>query len=283
MVYFTLILVSFWLFNIAGTNPGYADSTPKHPNPRKDIELIAANHFGENRAKNQMPLLQVDAQPSEQDVEQENHSHPPDASSRQLNQSSRSLNFWPPEQKYCEVCRILQPFRTRHCIFCERCVSKFDHHCALIGGCVGELNHRKYWIFLLSQTLLQLWTYAIANSGINYVYTKTVDVVDNEGNPIDYFEEDNYKRLDYYIYLLIAFLIFVSTIFTGALLLFHTMLILTNQTTWEFTRKDTLSYLRMYPKSYHPFSKGTFGNIKMIFFHGNKIRQWELPPIPESD
>jgi len=123
-------LVSFWLFNIAGTNPGYADSTPRHPNPQKDIELIAANNFREHRANNQAPLLQADAQHPEHDVEQENHSHPPETS---RNQSSRSINFWPPEQKYCEVCRFLQPFRTRHCIFCERCVSKFDHHCALIG------------------------------------------------------------------------------------------------------------------------------------------------------
>ncbi len=61
------------------------------------------------------------------------------------------------------------------------------------------------------------------------------------------------------------------------------MLILTNQTTWEFTRKDTLNYLRAYPKSFHPFSKGPFGNLKMAFFHGNKVRKWELPPIPESD
>jgi len=281
--YFTLILVSFWLFNIAGTNPGYADSTPKQNAQTRDIELetsiVAADRPAHSleinvnpQTESRMPLLS----PQQNNIELRNSDH---QSNGQNNNSSRSLNFVP-EQKYCEVCRIIQPYRTRHCIFCEKCVCKFDHHCALIGGCVGELNHRKFWIFLLSQTILQLWTYAIANSGINFIYAKTVDLVDNDGNPIDYLEEDNYTRLDYYIYLLIAFVIFISTIFTGALLLFHTMLILTNQTTWEFTRKTTLSYLRMYPRSFHPFSKGGFENIKMIFFHGNKTRKWELPPIP---
>jgi len=81
--------------------------------------------------------------------------------------------------------------------------------------------------------------------------------------------------------MIIAFITFLATLFTGLLLLFHSLLIVTNQTTWEYTRKDTLNYLRIYPKNFHPFSKGVLENIKMVFFHGNKVRLWELPPPQE--
>ena len=57
-----------------------------------------------------------------------------------------------PSRHYCEHCRILQPYRTKHCHVCQACVGKFDHHCFWIGGCVGELNHRKFFFMLLAMT-----------------------------------------------------------------------------------------------------------------------------------
>jgi len=135
-------------------------------------------------------------------------------------------------------------------------------------------------MFLFFQTILQIWTYAIASSGLDVVYAKTVESGEEDENPIDYLDNDNYKRVEYVLFMLIGFIVFISTLFTGALFLFQTILILTNQTTWEFTRKDTLNYLRIYPKDFYPFSKGAWENIKMVFFHGNQIRKWELPPAP---
>jgi len=101
-------------------------------------------------------------------------------------------------------------------------------------------------------------------------------------------EEDStiatYESGEYIFFMIIAFVIFVATLFTVRenfwednkfqvlLLAFHTLLIVTNQTTWEFTRKDTLNYLTIYPKNFHPFSKGFFGNLKLTFCHGNKTK-----------
>ena len=58
-----------------------------------------------------------------------------------------------PGRHYCEHCRILQPYRTKHCHVCQACVGKFDHHCFWIGGCVGELNHGKFYLMLLAMSL----------------------------------------------------------------------------------------------------------------------------------
>lgn len=42
------------------------------------------------------------------------------------------------ETKYCTVCNLEQPLRTKHCGTCKRCVTTYDHHCPWIGNCVAE-------------------------------------------------------------------------------------------------------------------------------------------------
>lgn len=62
-----------------------------------------------------------------------------------------------PRRRYCELCQIEQPYRTKHCNQCEACVAKYDHHCFWIGGCVGELNLRKFFAMLLLQNITFTW------------------------------------------------------------------------------------------------------------------------------
>ena len=38
-----------------------------------------------------------------------------------------------PEKHYCNICKVVQGYRTRHCKRCEKCIRKFDHHCFWIG------------------------------------------------------------------------------------------------------------------------------------------------------
>lgn len=89
----------------------------------------------------------------------------------------------------------------------------------------------------------------------------------------------------YVFYMALAFIIFVFTAFTvranskgfaktrflmqAALLIYHTFLISTNQTTWEYTRRDNISYLRIYPKGTYPFSQGIFKNFYLVLCDKN--------------
>lgn len=77
--------------------------------------------------------------------------------------------------------------------------------------------------------------------------------------------------------MLIAATSFGFGIFTGALLLYHTMLILTGKTTWEHTKRDKISYLNFYPRYYHPYNFGFIENIKITFFHKGIQSHW-IPP-----
>lgn len=58
--------------------------------------------------------------------------------------------------RYCSTCNIFRPPRAKHCNSCNVCVSKFDHHCPWVGNCIGSRNHRYFFGFLISVTILAI-------------------------------------------------------------------------------------------------------------------------------
>ncbi len=66
------------------------------------------------------------------------------------------------------------------------------------------------------------------------------------------------------------------------LLGFHTYLLLTNTTSWEFLSSHKIDYINCYPYGYQPFDRGIRQNIKDVFFHGNELKRWELPDLKQT-
>lgn len=145
----------------------------------------------------------------------------------------------------CRACGAWQLLRARHCYDCNRCVEKFDHHCNWIGKCIGRGNHHIFWGFLLAQTMLVLWVLTSIVLGISKL-------------------DDHRERVASWMYPLmmvvlipLVFLLF----FVGGLLVFHTYLISTNQTTFEVAARWKVDYLKDLPGHANPFSRGCAWNM----------------------
>lgn len=160
----------------------------------------------------------------------------------------------------CTYCNVVQPPRAKHCNDCDKCVLQFDHHCLWLGTCIGQANHCRFWWYICEETALCLWTCILYITYLKVNISKAwwIDVI------------------------MIALLVTlsISLIFLILLLLFHSYLVLTNQTTYELVRRRRISYLRGIPERVYPFSKGTCRNLSN--FCCDRSGLYKLEPLPTA-
>lgn len=74
-----------------------------------------------------------------------------------------SLNALAHGGRYCRTCHTARPLRSKHCPFCDRCVSRMDHHCPIAGTCIGARNQRFFafalWDMCLAQSVYLWFSY----------------------------------------------------------------------------------------------------------------------------
>jgi palmitoyltransferase len=157
-----------------------------------------------------------------------------------------------PSCRFCPSCNLWQKLRSKHCNLCNRCVAKYDHHCFWMGNCIGEKNHGLFWWFLFLESGLIIWT----------IYLLIDELTRADAPTVQSFLEHSLLSC------LVLGMIIVVGWLPMALLGLHTYLISTNQTTWEFNRRDRITYLHSLPDGVHPFSqdgfKGWLANLDLI-------------------
>ena len=65
---------------------------------------------------------------------------------------------------FCENCMGFVLQRSKHCGYCNRCTSKFDHHCKWINNCIGGQN---YNLFLIMVT--NIWIQLVISMSVHGV------------------------------------------------------------------------------------------------------------------
>ena len=123
-----------------------------------------------------------------------------------------------PYAAYCAMCEQSQPFRSKHCTICEQCVDKHNNHVywTIIPRCVGERNHCLFFGMVLVDSALFVTAWWITGRWLMSV-----------PSALDWFEEHWLRGLALVILLL---LITAPGLLACVLTVYHTMLMLTNQT-----------------------------------------------------
>eukprot|EP00124_Ichthyophonus_hoferi_P005572 Ihof_evm1s845 gene=Ihof_evmTU1s845 len=116
--------------------------------------------------------------------------------------------------RLCLHCVLFKPDRSHHCFTCKRCVLRYDHHCPWIANCVGAANHRYFWQFVTFTSLTTIWYMATAAPFMLQVFMP---------------EASNEHTASLALFVLSAIFFLCVT----GLALFHTKLLLLNQTTIE--------------------------------------------------
>lgn len=78
-------------------------------------------------------------------------------------------------EQFCTACIVRKPIRSKHCVDCDRCVSKFDHHCPWVDNCIGDKN-LKYFIGFVFWTPMCLFYFIYCAWRYYQVHCYTTDI-----------------------------------------------------------------------------------------------------------
>ncbi|XP_024388352.1 protein S-acyltransferase 10 [Physcomitrium patens] len=162
----------------------------------------------------------------------------------------------------CPYCGLWQPLRTKHCHDCDKCVLRFDHHCVWLGTCVGQKNHRKFWWYIFYEAALVMWSIVWYIRAFRRSIGHTWWVEES-------------------IVMLVILGLIITECFLITLFLFHSYLIITNQTTYELTRRRRIPYLRMLPEKVHPFNRGM--DVNLYSFCCSRSSEYPIYVLPSPE
>lgn len=150
--------------------------------------------------------------------------------------------------RFCDICKINQPIRSRHCEECGRCIRKFDHHCPWLETCIGERNHGYFWAFLFVTNILVGWTSVLVCQAFYNYSPWTLWMYHNS-------------------YLVLCMVILVVSFFIcTALFAIHTYFMFNNTTTWERFSRKNITYLKIInDEKLNPFYENCCRNVAHFF------------------
>ena len=158
-----------------------------------------------------------------------------------------------PGWRFCSACEANAPPRSFHCWTCNKCILRRDHHCVFTGNCVGFQNMRYFTTMVIHITLAALYC-----NYLNMDYTWelmggfSVQSVATMIVPM-FMWLLGYTHTYSFICSFMSSLCIIGFFALGALLGYHSLNLLSGQTTFEKTMKIK------------DYNLGPVENIKEVF------------------
>eukprot|EP00922_Rhytidocystis_sp_ex-Travisia-forbesii_P027163 GHVS01039846.1.p1 GENE.GHVS01039846.1~~GHVS01039846.1.p1 ORF type:complete len:214 (-),score=11.24 GHVS01039846.1:269-910(-) len=179
---------------------------------------------------------------------------------------------------FCSAtCLLFRQPRSKHCVYCDNCVLKFDHHCPWVSNCVGLRNYRYFVCFVLSITLLSCYLLGLDLLGaVDFTRNRAAAKRAEEGRGKNFVSgEDIIETMITHpmITFLMCFLTCVACPLVN-LSLFHCYLVAKNLTTNEEIKE-------LYQDA-NPFSQGFLGNCKQAIMdrvEPSRVQWRQLVPV----
>jgi len=145
--------------------------------------------------------------------------------------------------KFCKICNVMQPPRSKHCNACQNCVLEFDHHCPYTSNCVGKRNRRYFVRFIFSVSALIL-----------LMFVTTVLILVSETK----YRGDVFHAIQTNF---ITFMLSITSLTTIFILVpfcrYHLYIISIGETTFERIRK-------VYKDQPNPYNQGCWQNFTIV-------------------
>jgi hypothetical protein len=165
---------------------------------------------------------------------------------------------------WCILCHVAPPLRSHHCRVCQRCVATFDHHCAFVGTCLGECNRARFYRLLAAQAVGLTRSWSVLHHEDGGCPKSWIVVVDSVQRFWHHRAEWQWipRGQDWnWILLLRVWIakVYVYSLTVAALVLFafHTIMAVTNSTTFEWGNSKHLAYLNGIKAHQLPFHQGS--------------------------
>jgi hypothetical protein len=172
----------------------------------------------------------------------------------------------------CDICNMTKVMRSFHCIYCNKCISRFEIHSNLFNTCIGSQNYLLYLFTLLTANFylffsVFLFIFHIINTYINNNRNKEGNTKNTTNTNIVISNDYDFK-----LHLAIMHFWFFFMLIITIKIFFYTKktfkLASKNLTKGESLNIMRTSYLwkNMRKEYFNPFNKGLFGNLKEYYF-----------------
>jgi hypothetical protein len=166
-----------------------------------------------------------------------------------------SINRKELEKNKCKDCKLTKVMRSFHCLYCKRCVARFEFHSHWFNVCIGGQN---YFVYLL---VLLITNFFYINSILLLTYLVFINNTSN--NEISYDFKGRIFTLHFW---------FVLVIYAQLKIFFFSKIVMKNAarnlTDMENDNWRRIPYMWNIRKEFfNPFDKGLVRNIKEYLFN----------------